>query len=1043
MIRRVTLLWLSIFIFSLFSNVGAVFAAEIAEVENSILWGGTASKPNLAVWGGYIYAATDQGLKIFDLGGKGGLAASWDISKLNTVLGTSSSVPSRVAVNDKYIAFVIGTQIAVFPNEKVYTDTPPSVIRKLDGLGGDVMMLLDDDNIYAFVIQSRGSASGRPANFWKIKLENIDKFPADANKRSVLTDSGILGIYVERVSIGTFGALWNTVSLDGNYAYCTVYSILDSALFSLKVNINDITDFKICTLIQSANSISTGIIALDRDYMYVFANSSPGNLFVVEKSNFSLLNEYSLNKDAHGDYQDALIVGNAIFGLIKNKNTAGVIDVSDPKDIVTNISEHITIGNGKTISTGNTNSNIVKLGNRLYYAYENGTGLGVVRTRESQNNMRILGDGSCFPIIVTGVYTDGDEVEISLGGSRHSLTVTNSVWQYPIYALPNGMCDISVTAGGVTHTGAISINVPAAFELTGISASDGKITGNVTNKSELYVKSMRSDNPYVALVVYSADNKITGCMEKSVTSSFDYDTVVPTGGYARLYAFNNMSDLSPLSPVYTINAGGAVDVSCEAQMVTGVIKGNIEVVTSVAMSEKKVYIKGNVPNGANCRVAIKVSDSIGVKEYNCTIADNEGNFEFSYSFEGSSASNYSVTVGSPCFSGVKSDFYIDGDEAFSSLMEYIKSSITDGSGLSLYLNVNPDSAVKLGIELENAYYIQLTDYNKSLVMEKVLLKIKEGKENEIRNEFISVSQIIAEKQDIDNLNNASVSNLLGLLGKFAEQGKISAATFRTYENMGQKIAAVNSAFIGKGKINAAAEIEPRLIAVMNEVNTPVTVSKPSGSSSGSGGGSGSSKITVPPAPVIVPVLLEKSNTEIIEFSDLSEAEWAKDSILYLKMNGIIDGVDKNRFVPNDFVTREQFIKLLIAALDLKDENAECTFSDVEKGQWYYEYIASAQKLGLAKGDGEAFGVGRFLTREEMSVLIFRALENLELKIPLINERIAFEDDEKIEEYAKTAVEAMQRAGIMNGIGGNMFAPKENCTRAMSAKVIFELINSKE
>lgn len=52
----------------------------------------------------------------------------------------------------------------------------------------------------------------------------------------------------------------------------------------------------------------------------------------------------------------------------------------------------------------------------------------------------------------------------------------------------------------------------------------------------------------------------------------------------------------------------------------------------------------------------------------------------------------------------------------------------------------------------------------------------------------------------------------------------------------------------------------------------------------------------------------------------------------------------------------------------------------------------------------------------------------------------FADSDKISEYAKEAVMSLKSAGVVNGVNDTDFAPEQNCTRAMAAKVIYTALN---
>ncbi|HHW00656.1 MAG TPA: S-layer homology domain-containing protein, partial [Clostridiaceae bacterium] len=54
--------------------------------------------------------------------------------------------------------------------------------------------------------------------------------------------------------------------------------------------------------------------------------------------------------------------------------------------------------------------------------------------------------------------------------------------------------------------------------------------------------------------------------------------------------------------------------------------------------------------------------------------------------------------------------------------------------------------------------------------------------------------------------------------------------------------------------------------------------------------------------------------------------------------------------------------------------------------------------------------------------------------------VPFTDEAEISGYAKEAVAAIQKAGIIKGTGDGRFAPKNNATRAEAAVIIYRLLN---
>ena len=238
------------------------------------------------------------------------------------------------------------------------------------------------------------------------------------------------------------------------------------------------------------------------------------------------------------------------------------------------------------------------------------------------------------------------------------------------------------------------------------------------------------------------------------------------------------------------------------------------------------------------------------------------------------------------------------------------------------------------------------------------------------------------------------------------------------------------------QLDVLSYIEPEVITVT--VNKEQSVSggssnhgtshTPAGSGGGSKGSGGNVPVVKPIEPVNPPQDAEVSSPKEI-FNDLANVEWAKESIYTLLEKGIIAEADN--FYPDRNITREEFVKMLVIALGKYDESAKSDFNDIDNNAWYAAYVASAKDAGIVSGDDENnFGVGREITRQDMSVMIYRALNLL-----TTDSAEKFSDDADISDYAKDAVYKMRTLGIINGVGDNMFAPKIPASRAMAAKII--------
>lgn len=213
-----------------------------------------------------------------------------------------------------------------------------------------------------------------------------------------------------------------------------------------------------------------------------------------------------------------------------------------------------------------------------------------------------------------------------------------------------------------------------------------------------------------------------------------------------------------------------------------------------------------------------------------------------------------------------------------------------------------------------------------------------------------------------------------------------------------------------------------------------------------GGGSGGGGAIAKTSDVTLPSTTDNDSDTSKEpmiydvFDDIDDVEWAKAAIVYLAEKGIINGVDKNKFAPNDFIKREELVKILAGAFIKNDYDTSVPFEDTAADEWYYPFIARAYNSGIVSGyDEKTFGVGDVVTREDMAVMLYNASVASGKAYDKEN-YTEFDDDELISDYAKEAVYALKNAKIINGTDLRHFSPKESATRAEAAKIIFGLLN---
>ena len=126
-----------------------------------------------------------------------------------------------------------------------------------------------------------------------------------------------------------------------------------------------------------------------------------------------------------------------------------------------------------------------------------------------------------------------------------------------------------------------------------------------------------------------------------------------------------------------------------------------------------------------------------------------------------------------------------------------------------------------------------------------------------------------------------------------------------------------------------------------------------------------------------------------------------------------------------------------------DEYDEMSFSDITDNAYYARYVEWAARNGIVQGVGPGlFSADRDVTREQLAVILYNYLRYMGLSLAQsVNADEAFADEDEISNYAREAVAAMQRAGIINGKGGNRFDPKGTASRAEVAAMLERFVSS--
>ena len=173
------------------------------------------------------------------------------------------------------------------------------------------------------------------------------------------------------------------------------------------------------------------------------------------------------------------------------------------------------------------------------------------------------------------------------------------------------------------------------------------------------------------------------------------------------------------------------------------------------------------------------------------------------------------------------------------------------------------------------------------------------------------------------------------------------------------------------------------------------------------------------------------------FDDI-ENHWSKDYVKSMVAKHVIDGFEDGTYRPEDKLTRAQFAKLLVEALELDMAVDKGNFEDVGAGHWAKDYIETARQQGIIQGYGDGtFKPEQFINRSEMATTITNALKlDKNISSTVLGQ---FRDSLEIPSWAVEYVVPVVAEGLLVGSDG-ILNPLGNVTRAEAATVIYRIYN---
>lgn len=175
------------------------------------------------------------------------------------------------------------------------------------------------------------------------------------------------------------------------------------------------------------------------------------------------------------------------------------------------------------------------------------------------------------------------------------------------------------------------------------------------------------------------------------------------------------------------------------------------------------------------------------------------------------------------------------------------------------------------------------------------------------------------------------------------------------------------------------------------------------------------------------------------FTDVKETDWYYNTLVSIVEKGIIDGYPDGTFKPQNNITKAEFTKVIIAALEIEIVEGN-SFVDANE-HWAKNIINTAVENQIIDRleYGDNFNPDKNITRVEMAKMIVRALKLDDEAKKKQGEITSFLDDLAITNADKGYVVIAAENEVIKGYQDRTFKPDGEATRAEAAQMLVNML----
>lgn len=180
---------------------------------------------------------------------------------------------------------------------------------------------------------------------------------------------------------------------------------------------------------------------------------------------------------------------------------------------------------------------------------------------------------------------------------------------------------------------------------------------------------------------------------------------------------------------------------------------------------------------------------------------------------------------------------------------------------------------------------------------------------------------------------------------------------------------------------------------------------------------------------------------VLPFTDVREADWFYDDVVYAYENGLFSGTSDTTFSPNASMTRAMLVTVLYRLEGQPTVSGRSGFSDVKLNSYYEDAVTWAADNGIVNGTGATtFSPNANVTREQMAAILYRYAQYKQYGTTASASLNGFSDAAKVSAYAKAPLSWAVAEKLVNGSEGRLL-PTGNATRAQVAAILHRFVEN--